>query len=262
MEKTKDYLRIALIIVALVGAYVLLNYVSSYSLSVASSSGPSLWISEEGKATAVPDVAGFAFQVITEGDTNVGALQETNTEKINKAIDFIKSEGVEAKDIKTSSYEITPRYQTYACTANLYSAEIRVTACPPSDIVGYSIKQSVEIKVRNFEKIGALLTGVVQNGANSVSSLNFNIDDLTGLQNQARAEAINKAKAKAAAMAKAGGFRLGRLLSFDENTPYYPVYSAKEMTLGMGGDGAVAPRIEPGSQEISVRVTLRYQIKN
>jgi len=263
MEKTKDYLRIALIVASLVGAYALFNYASNYSLSVVSSSAPSLWISEEGKATAVPDIASFTFKVVTEGDTNIGSLQKNNTEKIDAAIDYIKSEGVDAKDITTLSYEITPRYRTYACTAGLYSAEVRVTACPPADIVGYAISQGVEVKVRDFEKIGGLLAGVVKNGANNVSNLSFRIDDLTDVQNQARAEAIKKAKEKAAGMAKAGGFRLGRLLSFNEDTPYYPVYYGKDMAMGMGGaETAAAPRIEAGSQEISVRVTLRYQIKN
>lgn len=265
MEKTKDYLRIALIVAVLMGGYAAVNYVNNYSLSVVSSTAPSLSISEEGKATAVPDVAGFTFRVITEGDTNVGALQKANTEKTNAVIDFVKSEDVDVEDIKTLNYDISPRYRTYACTAGLYSVEARVTACPPADIVGYAITQSVEVKVRDFDKIGSLLSGVVEKGANSVSSLTFKIDDLTDVQNQARAEAINKAKSKAAGMAKAGGFRLGRLLSFYEDAPYYPVYYGKEMSMavGMGGDSiSPAPRIEAGSQEISVRVTLRYQIKN
>lgn len=265
MEKTKDYLRIALIVAVLMGGYAAFNYANNYSLSVVSSTAPSLSISEEGKATAVPDIASFTFKVITEGDTNVGDLQKANTEKTNAVIDFIKSENVDVEDIKTLNYDISPRYRTYACTAGLYSAEIRVTACPPADIVGYAITQSVEVKVRDFEKIGSLLSGVVEKGANSVSSLTFKIDDLTDVQNQARAEAINKAKGKAAGMAKAGGFRLGRLLSFYEDAPYYPVYYGKEMSMsiGMGGDSvSAAPRIEAGSQEVTVRVTLRYQIKN
>lgn len=264
MEKTKDYLRIALIIASLVGAYALLSYAGNYSLSVVSSSAPSLWISEEGKGTAAPDIASFTFQVVTEGDLNVATVQEANTEKTNAAIDFVKNEGgVETGDIETLGYQISPRYQAYACNAKLYSAEAMVTACPPASIVGYTVTQSVEVKVRDFEKIGSLLTGVVRNGANSVSNLSFRIDDLTEVQNQARAEAIRKAKAKAVSMAKAGGFRLGRLLSFNEDTPYYPVYYGKDMAMGMGGaEISAAPRIEAGSQEVSVRVTLRYQIKN
>ena len=179
-------------------------------------------------------------------------------------IDFVKGEGVDAKDIKTLSYEIKPRYRTYACTAGLYSAEVQVTACPPADIVGYAITQGLEVKIRDFEKIGSLLSGVVENGANSVSGLSFRIDDLTDIQNQARAEAIQKAKSKAVDVAKASGFRLGRLLSFDENSSDYPVYYGKDLAMGLGGAESVsaAPRIEAGSQEISVRVTLRYQIKN
>ncbi len=262
-ERFRDYLRIALIVGVLAAAYAVVSYANNYSLSVISSSAPSIMVSESSKATAVPDVASFTFQVITEGDTNVGALQKTNSEKTNAVIDFVKGEGVAAADIKTLNYAISPRYQTYACNNGLYSAAVMVTACPPAEIVGYSINQSVEVKVRDFEKIGSLLGGIVKNGANSVSSLAFKIDDLTEIQNQARAEAIQKARIKAEKLAKDAGFRLGHLLSFNEDTPYYPVFYGKDSVMGMGGaPAATVPQVEPGSQEVTVTVNLRYEIRN
>lgn len=49
-----------------------------------------------------------------------------------------------------------------------------------------------------------------------------------------------------------------------KKTNYYPVYYGKDLAVGLGGAESVsaAPRIEAGSQEVTVRVTLRYQIKN
>jgi uncharacterized protein YggE len=115
------------------------------------------------------------------------------------------------------------------------------------------------VKIRDFAKIGEVVSGVVGSGANSVSELSFAIDDPTAVQNQARGEAIDKARNKARAIAEAGDFSIGRLLSIDENAPGQPpVY-------GVGGamdeKALSAPTIEPGSQEVVVTVNLTYEIK-
>jgi len=132
----------------------------------------------------------------------------------------------------------------------------------PPEIVGYSITQSVLVKIRDFDKLGVVLGGVVDNGANSVSQFNFTIDDPTSVQDEARAEAIEKAQKKAKAIAKAGGFRLGKLLSIEEGGYYpQPTYAYESKAYGVGGGSDAAPSIEPGSEEVIVNVTLRYEIK-
>ena len=51
----------------------------------------------------------------------------------------------------------------------------RPDVCPPSEIIGYTVEQGVEVKVRDFAKVGDILAGVVENGANSTSQLYFTI---------------------------------------------------------------------------------------
>ena len=60
-------------------------------------------------------MAQFTFNIITEGGKDISKIQKENTDKANKAISFIKSKGVEAKDIKTQNYNLEPRYQYYSC---------------------------------------------------------------------------------------------------------------------------------------------------
>ena len=131
-------------------------------------------------------------------------------------------------------------------------------------IVGYTVTQNLDVKVRDFSKIGDILSGVVSNGANSVSSLNFTIDDPTSVQAEARAQAIQKAEAQAQEIASEAGFSVGRLLSINaSNNTVQPMYDyAKTMSVGSAGGAAVpAPTIEPGSNEVNVSVTLQYEIK-
>lgn len=253
-DKMKNYLAIAIILAIFIFAGGYLSYVNSYSKSIDPSSMRSFSVSGEGKITAIPDIAQFTFSVITQGKKDIANLQKDNTEKTNKVIAFLKTQNIDAKDIKTQNYNLEPRYQYYDC-----DRASSVSPCPPPEIVGYTITQTVSVKIRDFAKIGGVLAGVVDNGANSVSQLSFTIDDETLVENQARNEAIAKAKAKAESVAQAGGFRIGRLLSIEEGyTPYY----AYDMGGGIKAESSIAaPVIEPGSQEVIVSVILRYEIQ-
>jgi len=223
------------------------------------SSNRTISVSGEGKAVAIPDIAQFTFQVISQGGTDLGKLQENNTQKANAVIDFLKKEGVESKDISTQSYNVEPRYQYFSCPRDGGS-------CPPPEIVGYTVTQSVKVKVRDFSKIGNFLSGAAEKGANSVSSLSFTVDDPAKLQNEAKAQAVAKAREAAQSLARAGGFKLKRIFSISESPIYYP--SPRPYELGL--DRAVSskaletlpsPAIEPGSQDITVTITITYEIE-
>jgi hypothetical protein len=223
----------------------------------------------EGKVVAIPDVAVFSFSVITEGGKDIASLQSQNTGKVNKAIEFVKSKGVEAKDIQTKGYNLSPRYQYSSCreVSPISANGMEISAgkvCPPAEIVGYTITQTVQVKARDFANVGNILSGVISQGVNNVSQLSFQIDDPSVVQEQARDQAIQKAKARAEKVADAAGFRLGRLISVDEGYAPYRVYNSMlESSAGYASDqkAPAVPTIEPGSQEITVDVTLRYEIK-
>ena len=269
-DNIKNVLGTAGILALLMVGYAAVTYSGAYSSSIEPGSYRSFSVSGQGKVVVVPDVAQVSFSVVTEGGKDIGALQIQNTDKVNKAIEFVKSKGVDAKDVKTESYNVNPRYTTYNCTPRPYYGGVDAVAepCPPSEISGYTISQTVSVKVRDFKNrgavIGEILSGVVSNGANQVYGPSFVLDDPTKAQNDARAEAIQKAQESAKEIARAGGFSLGRLLGIDDG--YSPVYYDK-MAYGMGGaetvrsSAAPAPAIEPGSQDVSVSVTLRYEIR-
>lgn len=259
-NKIKNYLGFAIIIGVVAFSVAMLSYVRSYSRSIEPSTFRSFSVSGEGKVVAIPDVAQFTFSVITQGGKDIAALQRENTDKVNAIINFVKSKDIEAKDIKTQNYNLDPRYQYFSCPF-----ESRGTKpCPPPEIVGYTITQTVSVKIRDFSKTGDVLAGVVEKGANNVSRLSFEIDEPTKIQNQAREEAIKKAKEKANLIAKAGEFKIGRLLSINEGFSPIPMRQQFFNMEAKGGEDSAplpAPTIEPGSQEVSVSVNLVYEIK-
>ena len=256
-EKIKNYLGMAIIAGIIFGIGAGFWYVSAVSKSL--SPNRVFQASGEGKEVVVPDIAELSFGVLTEGGKNLAELQKQNSEKINKVIAFLKEKAVDEKDIKTQYYNISPRYQYFSCPVSFAGETER--PCPPSEIVGYSINQNISVKIRDLGKVGDIVSGVVEKGANNVSGPIFTIDDPEQLQNKARQEAISKAKEKAQAVAEAGGFKLGKLISLQEGVSLpMPLLYERAYALGKGV-AQEAPSIEPGSQEIRVNVTLVYEMR-
>lgn len=249
-EKIKNYLGIALILGTLSVAYVGINFAASYQPYP----GRTFNVTGEGEVVAIPDVGRFSFSVLTEGGVDLEKLQKENTDKSNAVIAFLKGKSIDEKDIKSDSYNIYPTYQYYEC--NLYGV------CPPAKISGYRVEHFVSVTIRNLDDSGTLLSGVVENGANTVSNLSFEVDDPSQVENEARIAAIANAKEKAGAIAKAGGFRVGKITSIYTVSPD-PYYYGKGGGEMMYAEDTMytSPQLEPGSQKVTITVDITYEIK-
>lgn len=208
-----------------------------------------IMVEGEGQVIAKPDVAVVNIGIISEG-TTVNQAQKDSTEKMNAIIKAIKEEfKVADDDIKTDNYSINPKYD--------WSGRVQ-------RIAGYTVNQSATIKARDFSKLGDLIARATALGANSVSGPQFTIDDPAVYRDEARKQAIARAKDKARVLADQVGVNLGRIVGFSEgNTVSYDNYYRKDMAVGAGSAEAttVAPAMEAGSQEVSVTVSISYEIK-
>lgn len=207
-------------------------------------------VSDTGEIYAKPDLALATFSVITEAKTVSEAMGE-NTKRMNKVIDFVKGKGVEAKDLKTTILNIYPRYE--------WREEIGIPPYPEGKrvLVGYEVRQSLEVKIRDMEKIGQIIEGATNAGANQVDDLQFTVDKQDEFLAQARKQAIDKAKAKGKELALQLGVKLVRITNFSESSVMPRYYGLKELeTVG----GAEAPQIETGENKITVTVTITYEI--
>lgn len=210
-------------------------------------------VSGTSEAFAKPDLAMVNFAVVTEAKTVSDALAE-NTKKMNAIIDFIKSQGVEEKDLKTTNFSIYPLYE--------YTSKSETLIYPPSPerrfLIGYEIQQSLEVKIRDMSKISSLIEGATKAGANQVGNLQFTINNEDNLKKEARQKAIEKAKIQAQEMASQLGVRLGKITNFMETGGGMPIYFMAEKSLGIGG--GEAPQIETGENKIEITVNITYEI--
>lgn len=216
----------------------------------------SLSVSGDGAVYAIPDIATVNLTVRTNG-VAIKDVTSDNNKKNNQVIAFLKAKGVDEKDIKTVSYHVTPQYQydNRPCSAN----GICLPQAPPR-IVSYEVSNSLQVKVRDLDSVGDILSGAVAAGANEVSGPNFTVDNEDKAKEDARAMAITKAKEKAKVLAKAMGVRLGKISGFQESGDNGPIYYA---TKGMAMESAApsAPVIQPGQNEVKVMVTLTYEVR-
>jgi len=211
-------------------------------------------VSAEGKITVKPDLAVINFSVVTQG-VDPKNVQKTNDEKMAKAINYLKTAGIDEKDIKTTSYNLAPQYNYNWC--NTGDSHIY---CPPK-LVSYTLTQEVQVKLRNLEKVGEVIGNLPEQGVNEISSINFTVDNDEAFKTEARQQAITKAMTQATSVAKAADIKLGRIINIAESgySPYYP-YAEKAM--GLGGVAVSAPSpIQSGSQEITVDISITYEIK-
>lgn len=205
-------------------------------------------ISAEGTVDVVPNVS-----VVTVGNSLREATADEARNKNNQLItDFVtkvKALGIPASDIKTESPSMYPEY-------NYLEDGTR-------ELAGYSINQNVTVKVRNdVEKASQVVVLAGEAGLNTIGGVESVVDDNTDAYlDQARQEAVDKAKVKAQKLANELGVTLDGVISYNEYVPdsgYYPKYMAYDSMEGYGGS---APTIEPGTSQVSISVNITYKIK-
>jgi uncharacterized protein YggE len=204
-------------------------------------------VSGEGKVYAKPDVAIVSLGVTTTGAT-VADVTKNNTDKMNAAIAAIKALKIDEKDIQTTNYNLTPLYNYTEKSGRIFQ--------------GYTLEQDVQVKIRDFTKIGDVLSQATAKGANLAGDLQFTIDNPEQFKEQARAKAIAQAKANAQNLAKESGVRLGKLINVYENSnSYSTVYNSAKAMGGAMPEVASVPTVQPGQQEIDVTINLTYQVR-
>jgi uncharacterized protein YggE len=193
-----------------------------------------------GTGTAAPDTAQVSLGVTFSAKSRTAA--QDGASKIAAAIiAAVKGVGVDEKDIQTGQVSLNPRYNSSGST-----------------ITGYDAFQSIDIKTKLLDKVSAAITAATAAGATNVSGPQFSLSDT----NAARVDAIDKAmadaKTRAAAIAKASGRTLGRVISVTEATvnQISPVYDT-----AAGSVKSVPVPIQPGQVDAATQLTVIFALQ-
>lgn len=203
----------------------------------------SITVTATGTATAVPDRARIATGVVSEAATAREALSANNG-AMQKLIAGLKDSGIEPQDIQTAGLNLNPRY------TNPRDGQ-------PPVIDGYQASNTVEVHVRDLDKLGDVLDKLVTLGANQMNGITFEVSAAETLRDTARKEAIANARRRAELYATAAGAKVGDVIAIAEGTENAPPPYFKS---GRAAAMSAAVPIERGSQTLDASVTVTWEL--
>ncbi len=202
-----------------------------------------------------PDTAEINLGVTLYGD-NVIELQKKASEAYQEAIDAIKTAGIDEKDIKTQQYTIQETYRGLGDDVK------------PTNEVSLSLVITIRDTKPESKLISETINAGTEAGFNKVNSLRFYIDDLLAAQDSIKELAIKDAKERAKTESNLAGLKLGKVINVYSNDYYPGNYQEQGVNTMQKLDAldSVAPIIPsvdilPGEQEISVDVTLEFELR-
>jgi uncharacterized protein YggE len=195
-------------------------------------------VSADATIKAKPNMVNFSFGVSRNGISAPRALA-ANSVTMQRVIAAIKKLGVAPRDIQTQQVNVYPRTDSRGIT------------------IGFTATNSISVNLHDVSKTGRLITKATGAGANIENGPTFSQENTDLTYEQALNKALDKAHAKAAAMAKHTGLSLGKPATIKEGTesvsPPYPLAALRQYDQKV----ATAP-IQPGRIEVTASVTVVY----
>ena len=205
-----------------------------------------LSVTGTGLVYLTPDVAYINIGVHTEQPTASEAVSANNNQT-QQVVNALENSGVDAKDIRTTNFNIYPNTQ--------YDQQ---TGKPGATT--YIVDNTVYVTVHQLDKLGSLLDDAVQAGANSVNNIQFDVSDKSLAIKQARDQAVKDAQTQAQQLASTAGVSLGAVqtISFTNNIPQ-PLMDVYNRNLAAAPAASVP--ISSGQLTLTATVDITYELK-
>jgi len=225
------------IALGLVGLVVLASFL--YFVSI-----PRVTVTGAGTVTAYPDEADVSFSVRTQNQSAATAAAE-NGAIMNTVYASLYAVGVNNSEIKTTSYSLSPTYDSINYTK----------------VVGYAAVNSVEVIItgaENLPKVGSIVDAVVKAGVNEVDGISFTFTDpnYDTLRTAAYHEAVHDAYSQASAIVSGlGGVIIG-VASVSTNYGYGII--PPPLVSGGAQKTQLPTPINSGPQQVTATVNITY----
>jgi len=207
--------------------------------------GSAITVTGQAKQDVKNQIARFSAGVTVTAEDKQVAVDEVNL-KMTDLIAVIKDFGIADKDIKTRTISVN---------------EFEDQPMPPvvKTVKKWRASNSISITLRDIDESSSLADLLNTTGATDVHGPNFALDDTQPAEIDLMEAAIDNAREKAEAIAKASHRKLGKVLSVNEgiSQSISPLY--RSMEIGMD-EGEPTP-VEPGSATVSKTVTVIFELK-
>ncbi len=212
-----------------------------------SSQQEGIWVSGQGKVTAVPDIVNLRLGVQAQ-EATVAEAQAKASAAMDKVMTALTNNGVAKKDIQTQYFNITKLTRYDDKTQRVV-------------VTGYQVTNTVNAKIRDTSKAGAIIDDVAAAGGDltRIDGIDFSIEDPSAYYIEARKLAMTDAKAKASQLADLAGVGLGKATYITESSYSPPIPSP--VTLQAKAASAPTTPISAGEAEINTTVQVTFAIK-
>jgi uncharacterized protein YggE len=200
-------------------------------------------VSSNGKVTVLPDVGYISLGVETH-NADVKKAENENSNIMDAIQKAVTKLGVEETDIKTTRFNIYPRYG-------------EKTDKPER----YMVSNTIEITVKKIEDISKIIDASVDAGANRTNNIRFDVLDREASYNEALQNAIENAKVRAQKIADAAGLKIVGVVTVNENSSAPTIfYNQMRYEKSLASDN-MAPPISTGDMEITANVAVTYEVE-
>jgi hypothetical protein len=221
---------------------------STQPSAIPAAGGTGITVGGRADVAGTPDTLRLDLSVIATAPSVKEALAKANAsaEAVQKSL---LGSGVAKKDLQTSGLNIEPEYDY----PNNETPRLK----------GYQVSESVSAKLRDLGRAGDAIGKAVGAGGNAirVNGVSLDLEDTGALVSSARDKAFADARTKAEQYATAAGRSLGDVVSIAETvatpSPTPMPYAAADSAAR---EMAKVP-IQPGSQEVSVSVTVVFALR-
>lgn len=211
--------------VQVLGAALLAASCAAKTTVVQSALPQGISVSGHGEAEGKPDIARVTLGIETREKVASEATERAN-QQMGSILTAIKQKGVPDEDIRTQNFSIN--FELEPSPPGPYPAEAEGRPAPagkpdstdaaaPGPRGFYRVSNTVVVTVRKLDDLGALLGAATAAGANNVWGVQFDIEDPSKLEAEARSEAMAEAKSRAEQLARLAGVTLGRVVSVGDS---------------------------------------------
>ena len=194
-----------------------------------------------------PDTAQVGAGVTVRAPTASEALR-LNAAQMDKVIARLRQLGIPRDDIQTANFSLNAQYQ------------YRNDSQPPQ-FLGYDASNSVNVTLRQLDKVGETLDALVAAGANNIYGPNFTLEKDRDAKSAARKAAFAHAQEQATEYARMSGYTGTRLLEVSETfTQMGPMPVSAQAIQVTSASADAKTQIEPGRVGTGVTLTTKYEM--
>lgn len=206
--------------------------------------GTRLDVVATGEVERVPDIARISTGVVTQAQTATAAIQQ-NAAQMERVRSALRRAGIADRDIQTSSLNLSPEY--------------RYQENQPPQLVGYRASNEVSVRFRDIENTGKILDALVSQGANQINGPSWSIENEEEAMDEARTEALAKARARADLYARALGKRVTRIVAVSETGTVRPPMPLPYAMEARAADAST--KIDPGEQTVGATLSVTFELQ-